>query len=95
MFAFTMAQSELSHVVKSKPHSDHRLIIPTFSPLCVGFVAKTPSTWAMRRCWGTRAIRRCRLALAQNRSLFVHTAVEHTTSRAYSSVGLTLGSNTY
>lgn len=43
-----MAQSALSHVVKSEPRSDHRIIISTSNSLGEEFVAKMLSTWGLR-----------------------------------------------
>lgn len=43
-FAFTIAQSELSHMVKSGPCSDHRIIISISSPVYPEFVSKISST---------------------------------------------------
>lgn len=86
------SNSELSHVVKPEPRSDQRdYHIHIQSIVCVGFVAKTVPTWALKSCWTSPVLLWDSCCTEQS----VHTAVGQTTSEVSSRVSVTFVLNTH
>lgn len=75
-----MAQSELSHVVPSKPHGDHRIYHGHIQSIVCGTCCQNPFYLGSEKVPGTPAV--LLQVSSWTEQLSVHTAAEHTTSKA-------------